>query len=55
VGEKESAISFLSMTDESFIHLRRLVQYNAGDADRIDKELHKKSFDQERNDAVPHL
>jgi hypothetical protein len=45
VGEKESAISFLSMTDESFIHLRRLVQYNAGDADRIDKELHKKSFD----------
>jgi hypothetical protein len=55
VGEKESAISFLSMTDESFIHLRRLVQFNAGDADRIDKELHKKSFDQERNDAVPHL
>ncbi|TRZ43469.1 PilZ domain-containing protein [bacterium] len=45
VDEKESAISFLSMTDESFIHLRRLVQFNVGDADRIDKELHKKSFD----------
>jgi len=33
------------MDDESFIHLRKLVQYNMGDADRIDKELHKKAFD----------
>jgi hypothetical protein len=54
VSEKESAISFLSMTDECFMHLRRLVQYNSGDADRIDEELHKKSFDRERNEAVPH-
>lgn len=54
VGDKESAISFLSMTDESFIHLRRLVQYNAGDADRIDKELRKKSFDREEGESVPH-
>lgn len=45
VGERESAISFISMDDESFIHLRKLVQYNVGDADRIDKELHKKAFD----------
>jgi hypothetical protein len=44
VGEKESAIHFISMTDESFIHLRRLVQYNAGDADRIDEELLKTSM-----------
>lgn len=44
VGERESAISFISMDDESFIHLRKLVQYNVGDADRIDTELHKKSF-----------
>jgi len=44
VGERESAIRFISMDDESFIHLRKLVQYNVGDADRIDKELHKKSF-----------
>jgi len=45
VGEKESAISFVSMDDESFIHLKKLIQYNVGDADRIDKELHKKAFD----------
>jgi hypothetical protein len=45
VDKKESAISFISMDDESFIHLKKLVQYNVGDADRIDKELHKKAFD----------
>lgn len=45
VGEKESAVSFISMDDESFVHLKRLVQYNVGDADRIDKELHHKAFD----------
>jgi hypothetical protein len=44
VGEMESAINFISMDDESFIHLRKLVQYNVGDADHIDTELHKKSF-----------
>lgn len=45
VGERETAIRFISMDDESFIHLRKLVQYNVGNADRIDKELHKKAFD----------
>ncbi|MFZ4439654.1 MAG: PilZ domain-containing protein [Syntrophales bacterium] len=44
VGERESAVSFMSMDDESFIHLRKLVQYNVGDADQIDKELYKKAF-----------
>lgn len=44
VGKAESAISFISMDDESFIHLKRLVQYNADDADRIDQELHRKAF-----------
>jgi hypothetical protein len=43
-GETECAISFISMDDESFIHLKRLVQYNAGDADLIDHELQKKAF-----------
>lgn len=33
------------MDDESFIHLKRLVQYNVGDADCIDLELQKKAFD----------
>ena len=45
VDEREAAISFISMDDESFIHLKKLIQYNVGDADRIDKELHKKAFD----------
>lgn len=45
VGERETAIRFISMDEESFIHLRKLVQYNVGNADRIDKELHKKAFD----------
>jgi hypothetical protein len=45
VGEKESAISFISMDDESFVHLKRLVQYNVGDADRIDQELRHKAFE----------
>ena len=45
VEERESAISFISMDDESFVHLKRLVQYNVGDADRIDQELHRKAFD----------
>jgi hypothetical protein len=44
-GERETAISFVSMDDESFVHLKRLVQYNMGDADRIDQELHHKAFD----------
>jgi hypothetical protein len=44
VEDKESAISFTSMDDESFIHLKRIVQYNAGDADLIDKELHVHAF-----------
>lgn len=45
VGEKESAISFIGMDDESFIHLRKLVEYNMGDAESIDMELHKQAFD----------
>jgi hypothetical protein len=45
VGERESAISFICMDDESFIHLKKLVQYNVGDADSVDKELHKQAFD----------
>jgi hypothetical protein len=40
----QSAISFMSMDDESFIHLKRLIQYNEGDADIIDDELYEKAF-----------
>ena len=45
VGEQETAISFIAMDEESFAHLRRVVEYNAGDADRVEKEFRQKAFD----------
>ena len=38
-NENETGIYFSSMDEESFYHLKRLVQYNANDPDRIDSEL----------------
>jgi hypothetical protein len=43
--QKEAAISFISMDDESFVHLKRMLQYNIGDAERIDEELRHPAFD----------
>ena len=45
VGAGETAISFSAMDEESFSHLKKMVQYNTGDADRIDKEFRQKAFD----------
>lgn len=42
--EKEAIIAFLSMDEDSFYHLKRLMQYNAGDADEIEKELKNPAF-----------
>lgn len=39
------AVDFQSMDDESFSHLRCIVQYNLGDADAIDKEITSSAFD----------
>jgi PilZ domain len=44
VEQKETAISFISMDDESFVHLKRMLQYNIGDAERIDEELRHPAF-----------
>lgn len=44
-GERETAISFISMDEESFAHLKHIVQYNAADADRVDEEFQFKAFD----------
>ena len=44
-GKEETAISFVAMDEESFAHLKRIVQYNAGDADRIETEFERKAFD----------
>ena len=43
--EQTTAINFVSMTEESFFHLKKLVQYNYGDADTIDAELKKPAFE----------
>jgi hypothetical protein len=45
IGEQETAISFITMDEESFGHLKRVVEYNSGDVDRIEKEFRKKAFD----------
>ena len=42
---EETAIGFAAMDEESFAHLKRIVQYNAGDADRIEGEFRQKAFD----------
>ena len=37
--------SFIAMDEESFSHLKKVVQYNTGDADRIEEEFRQKAFD----------
>jgi hypothetical protein len=44
IGQQETVISFISMDEESFFHLKKLIQYNAGDAEHIDEELRKPAF-----------
>jgi hypothetical protein len=44
VGEKETAIKFISMDHESFVHLKKLIQYNTGNAERVDAELRRPAF-----------
>lgn len=43
-GAEETAIAFTAMDEESFAHLKKVVQYNTGDADRIDREFRQKAF-----------
>ena len=38
------AIAFTAVQEDSFFHLRKLVQYNTEDADIIDNELNKAGF-----------
>lgn len=38
-GEDGVGIHFSSMDFDSFYHLKRIVQYNANDPDKIDKEI----------------
>lgn len=49
---QESAIDFLAMDEQSFTHLKKIIEYNTGDADRISEELMRPAFIQtpERNE-----
>ena len=38
------AIAFADIEEDSFFHLKKLVQYNTEDADIIDRELRKSGF-----------
>jgi hypothetical protein len=42
--DKEAIISFISMDEETFFHLKRLLQYNADDPDKIETELKNPAF-----------
>lgn len=44
VDEKEAIIAFLSMDEDTFFHLKRILEYNATDADAIDQELQNPAF-----------
>ena len=44
VDDKEAIISFLSMDEDTFYHLKRLLQYNAADPDAIDSEIRNPAF-----------
>lgn len=48
VGQQETAISFLSMDEDSFILLKNVVQYNAENPDLIDREFQTNAFDELR-------
>jgi hypothetical protein len=39
VSQQDTGIFFASMNEEAFYHLKRLVQYNATNPDRIDTEV----------------
>jgi hypothetical protein len=44
VDDKETIVSFLSMDEDTFFHLKRLLQYNADDPDKIDNEIKDPAF-----------
>jgi hypothetical protein len=41
---KEATIAFVSMDEDTFYHLKRLVLYNTDDPDKIEKEIKDPAF-----------
>jgi hypothetical protein len=39
-----TAIDFVSMDEDSFFHLRRIVEYNAADVEQVEAELSRDAF-----------
>ncbi|MBN1548629.1 MAG: PilZ domain-containing protein [Syntrophaceae bacterium] len=44
VDKDETAISFTSMDEQSFHHLKRIIELNAADADEINREIAVPAF-----------
>jgi hypothetical protein len=44
LDDKEAIIAFVSMDEDTFFHLKRIMEYNAADADKIDQELKNPAF-----------
>ena len=42
--DSETIASFLEMDEDTFYHLKRLLQFNAVDSDKIENELTKPAF-----------
>ncbi len=49
VGPQETAISFVSMDEDSFILLKKVVQYNTENPDLIDREFQTDAFEKMRD------
>jgi hypothetical protein len=49
VGPQETAVSFVSMDEDSFILLKKVVQYNTENPDLIDREFQTDAFEKMRD------
>lgn len=49
VGAQETAISFVSMDEDSFALLKKMVQYNTENPDLIDREFQTDAFEKMRD------
>jgi hypothetical protein len=43
-SRQEIAIDFIDMDEDSFAHLKKIIEYNSQDADQIDEELLRPAF-----------
>lgn len=41
---RETIVAFMEMDEDSFYHLKKILQYNAADSDKIEEELGQPAF-----------